>query len=104
MRTYLDQKLNQAIQPTTLSNPLAKSVGAGALSLGAAATLGTVIVVAGGIGGGLLGAKYGAKHKTGLTIAGTLLGAFVAPMIISPLLMAMSTPSAPAAPAPQNGG
>jgi len=58
-----------------------RSVGAGALSIGGAAVLGTILWIGGGIGGGLLAASASSKHKVGATIAGTLLGAFVLPML-----------------------
>lgn len=83
MNTYAPEP--QQMQPT--SNPLApKPVGAGALSLGTAATLGFVLMAGGGVGGGLLGAKLSKKHQTGATIVGTLLGAFVLPMIVGPII------------------
>ena len=90
---------HSTMQTATLPNPLApKPVGAGAFPTSGAVAIGLAVTVGGGVAGGLLAAKLGGKHQKAATIAGTLLGAFVLPMIISPFLVAASTPAAPVAP------
>lgn len=67
-----------------------RRAGAGSISVGGAAALLTAFSVGGGIGGGLLFANFASKHKVGATIAGTLLGSFIAPVIGGAILDAVA--------------
>lgn len=99
MQTSYAQPATQ-MQPSTIPNPLApRPVGAGAFPTSGAVAIGLAVTVGGGIAGGLLAAKLGGKHQKAATIAGTLLGAFVLPMVISPFLVAAAAPAAAAPPA-----